>query len=102
STTARALAELGVRSVVVASSTDAGGLRAAVRDALPEDDARGQEQLARALPMSRSHSETAFRRASTVSPGGVHSPVRAFRAVGGTPIFFARGEGAHFVDVDGN
>jgi glutamate-1-semialdehyde 2,1-aminomutase len=35
-------------------------------------------------------------------PGGVSSPVRAFRAVGGTPRFIARGEGARIVDVDGN
>jgi glutamate-1-semialdehyde 2,1-aminomutase len=37
-----------------------------------------------------------------VIPGGVNSPVRAFRAVGGTPRFFARGEGAWLWDVDGN
>jgi glutamate-1-semialdehyde 2,1-aminomutase len=35
-------------------------------------------------------------------PGGVSSPVRAFRAVGGTPVFIERGEGAYLVDVDGN
>jgi glutamate-1-semialdehyde 2,1-aminomutase len=35
-------------------------------------------------------------------PGGVSSPVRAFRAVGGSPLFVERGEGAHLVDVDGN
>jgi glutamate-1-semialdehyde 2,1-aminomutase len=35
-------------------------------------------------------------------PGGVSSPVRAFRAVGGTPVFMERGEGAYLVDVDGN
>lgn len=35
-------------------------------------------------------------------PGGVSSPVRAFRAVGGTPLFFERGEGAYLVDVDGH
>ena len=42
-----------------------------------------------------------FARASRVTPGGVHSPVRAFRSVGGAPVFFARGEGAHLIDVDG-
>jgi len=42
-----------------------------------------------------------FGRACRVTPGGVHSPVRAFRSVGGTPVFFARGEGARLVDVDG-
>jgi len=35
-------------------------------------------------------------------PGGVSSPVRAFKAVGGTPLFVERGDGAHLVDVDGN
>jgi glutamate-1-semialdehyde 2,1-aminomutase len=35
-------------------------------------------------------------------PGGVNSPVRAFRSVGGTPVFFKSGQGAEFVDVDGN
>jgi glutamate-1-semialdehyde 2,1-aminomutase len=35
-------------------------------------------------------------------PGGVSSPVRAFRAVGGSPVFVERGEGAYLVDVDGN
>jgi glutamate-1-semialdehyde 2,1-aminomutase len=43
-----------------------------------------------------------FQRARSVIPGGVNSPVRAFRAVGGTPRFFARGEGAWLWDVDGN
>jgi glutamate-1-semialdehyde 2,1-aminomutase len=37
-----------------------------------------------------------------VIPGGVNSPVRAFRSVGGTPPFIARGEGSHIFDVDGN
>ena len=43
-----------------------------------------------------------FARASRVIPGGVNSPVRAFRSVGGTPYFVARAEGAHVVDVEGN
>ena len=41
-------------------------------------------------------------RAKNVIPGGVNSPVRAFRGVGGTPRFILRGEGSHFFDVDGN
>ncbi len=41
-------------------------------------------------------------RAQGIMPGGVSSPVRAFRGVGGTPRFIARGEGARIVDVDGN
>ena len=47
-------------------------------------------------------SEQLFARALRVSPGGVHSPVRAFRGVGGTPPFIARGAGSHIFDVDGN
>ncbi len=46
-------------------------------------------------------SEDLFDRAQRVVPGGVNSPVRAFRAVGGTPRFMASGEGAYLTDVDG-
>ncbi len=42
-----------------------------------------------------------FERACRVIPGGVNSPVRAFRSVGGTPYFVARAEGAHTEDVEG-
>jgi glutamate-1-semialdehyde 2,1-aminomutase len=42
-----------------------------------------------------------FARAQKTIPGGVNSPVRAFRSVGGTPRFFARGAGAHVWDADG-
>lgn len=47
-------------------------------------------------------SEQLFREAQQLMPGGVSSPVRAFRGVGGTPRFMARGKGAHITDVDGN
>jgi glutamate-1-semialdehyde 2,1-aminomutase len=43
-----------------------------------------------------------FAEAQALLPGGVDSPVRAFRAVGGQPLFIDRGEGAYLVDVDGN
>ncbi len=43
-----------------------------------------------------------FARATRVIPGGVNSPVRAFKAVGGTPVFVAAGKGAWIEDVDGN
>lgn len=46
-------------------------------------------------------SEALFGRAQRVMPGGVNSPVRAFRSVGGTPVFFARGAGAYLWDEDG-
>jgi glutamate-1-semialdehyde 2,1-aminomutase len=45
--------------------------------------------------------ESLFERAQRSIPGGVNSPVRAFRAVGGTPRFFVRGAGAHLWDADG-
>jgi glutamate-1-semialdehyde 2,1-aminomutase len=47
-------------------------------------------------------SESAFEKAKEVIPGGVDSPVRAFKSVGGIPIFIDRGEGAYLVDIDGN
>ena len=47
-------------------------------------------------------SEQLFRDAQTHIPGGVNSPVRAFLAVGGTPVFFDRARGAYLYDVDGN
>jgi glutamate-1-semialdehyde 2,1-aminomutase len=46
-------------------------------------------------------SEDLFERARAVIPGGVDSPVRAFGAVGGTPVFIERGEGAYLIDADG-
>jgi glutamate-1-semialdehyde 2,1-aminomutase len=46
-------------------------------------------------------SEALFERAKTILPGGVNSPVRAFRAVGGTPFFVASAAGARLTDVDG-
>ncbi|ACZ39234.1 glutamate-1-semialdehyde 2,1-aminomutase [Sphaerobacter thermophilus] len=47
-------------------------------------------------------SERAFAEAQRYMPGGVNSPVRAFRAVGGTPPFIERGQGSRLTDVDGN
>jgi len=47
-------------------------------------------------------SSALFQEAQKVIPGGVNSPVRAFKAVGGTPIFVNRAEGAYLYDVDGN
>ena len=52
--------------------------------------------------MKVAQSEALFKRAKQYIPGGVNSPVRAFRGVGGTPLFIARGEGSHIFDVDGN
>jgi glutamate-1-semialdehyde 2,1-aminomutase len=52
--------------------------------------------------MKTSRSEELFKRAQLSIPGGVNSPVRAFRSVGGTPRFIERGEGSRIFDADGN
>ena len=48
------------------------------------------------------NSRKLFKKAQTVIPGGVNSPVRAFRAVGGNPVFIERAKGSRIYDVDGN
>ncbi len=52
--------------------------------------------------MKTQQSEALLERARRVIPGGVNSPVRAFKGVGGTPRFIARGQGSRVFDVDGN
>lgn len=52
--------------------------------------------------MKKDKSEKLFEKAKNYFPGGVNSPVRAFRSVGGTPLFIDRGKGAHIWDADGN
>src|SRR6202167_4030288 len=52
--------------------------------------------------MKHSRSAELFACAQKLIPGGVNSPVRAFRGVGGTPPFIVRGQGSHIYDVDGN
>lgn len=54
------------------------------------------------MAAGRSRSDALYRRASKVMVGGVNSPVRAFKAVGGTPLFIARGRGPAVWDSDGN
>ncbi|MFC4655173.1 glutamate-1-semialdehyde 2,1-aminomutase [Rheinheimera marina] len=49
-----------------------------------------------------SRSEQLFQQAQLTIPGGVNSPVRAFKSVGGTPVFIDRADGAYLFDVDGN
>src|SRR5262249_49775455 len=53
------------------------------------------------MPPSRARSQEAFERACRVIPGGVNSPARAFGAVGGEPLFIARGQGAYLYALDG-
>ncbi len=52
--------------------------------------------------MNQNKSEALFARSRKVIPGGVNSPVRAFGAVGGTPVFIAQAKGSRLIDVDGN
>lgn len=52
--------------------------------------------------MKTEKSEALFQQAQNLIPGGVNSPVRAFRSVGGTPRFIEKGQGAHIWDADGN
>ena len=52
--------------------------------------------------MATNRSRRLFQRAKARIPGGVNSPVRAWKGVGGTPLFIARGRGAHVYDSDGN
>src|SRR5690606_15754089 len=71
-------------------------------------DVGGKGQAPRPPSMEREHTMTmtrsaqAFAEAQRYLPGGVDSPVRAFRAVGGTPPFIDRAAGAYLYDLDGN
>lgn len=55
-----------------------------------------------AVMKTKERSRALYEQAVQVIPGGVNSPVRAFRAVGGDPLFIERGEGAYLIDADGN
>src|SRR5256885_11171634 len=64
-----------------------------------------QEKLTpdpRPLTAASERSSRLFEEAQRLIPGGVNSPVRAFRGVGGVPRFIERGEGPYLYDVDGN
>ena len=52
--------------------------------------------------MSTEASNRAFDEAQECIPGGVNSPVRAFKSVGGTPLFIKEGQGGMMTDIDGN
>ncbi len=54
------------------------------------------------MRMTRKLSQELYERAVKLMPAGVNSPVRAFKSVGGTPVFFASAKGAHVTDADGN
>ena len=94
------------------ASTSAFGWSAAQRDFLPlelqiTDTTDGEagrvpEASETPRPNARPRSDALFTDAQRVIPGGVNSPVRAFRGVGGRPFFVARGSGARITDVDGH
>src|SRR5271155_4434795 len=65
-----------------------------------QDDAKNSDFYTRIMKMTGSRALQ--ERAERLLPGGVNSPVRAFRAVGGEPPFVERGEGAYLWDADGN
>ena len=54
------------------------------------------------MPLNHDRSHSLFARAQQLLPGGVNSPVRAFKSVGGEPFFVQRADGAWLHDVDGN
>ena len=54
------------------------------------------------MSLNLTKSTAAFQHAKSIIPGGVNSPVRAFRSVGGSPIFFDHGAGSRVTDIDGN
>ncbi len=54
------------------------------------------------MPTKTIRSDKSFRRAQQIFPGGVNSPVRAFRSVGGSPRFIAKAKGPYLTDADGN
>ena len=59
-------------------------------------DGRGKAEI------KVTRSQELFERASKLMPGGVNSPVRAFRSVGRTPFFVGKAKGAYLYDADGN
>lgn len=54
------------------------------------------------MKINRKKSNKLFKEAKKMFPGGVHSPVRAFKSVSGSPLFITKGKGSHIYDVDGN
>src|SRR5205823_3616148 len=66
------------------------------------DPSGGNPLMAETVAMPTAKSAALFAAAQQILPGGVDSPVRAFKGVGGTPRFIARGKAAYVWDVDGN
>src|SRR6187401_2984954 len=68
--------------------------------ASPRDASRTSTTI-RTEPTMYERSRSLFERSLALIPGGVNSPVRAFRAVGGTPVFLREGRGSRVIDEDG-
>ncbi len=116
--TATAVHAQGLHPTVVASTHTAEGLIGALEDYLmsttshddligsshpTESPAEGPRDAESPLERARdARSAELFAEAQRYIPGGVDSPVRAFKAVGGAPRFIERGAGAHIYDADGN
>jgi len=81
----------------------AGGIKLSLGNLFdPSADADGTDSISIMRPEpKKSLSEDYFDRATRITPGGVHSPVRAFKGVGGTPIFFRSAQGGTMTSVDG-
>jgi glutamate-1-semialdehyde 2,1-aminomutase len=76
--------------------------QSSVKTSQPETKASPQWNMATATAFSTAKSDAIFEEAKTLMPGGVSSPVRAFKSVGGNPVVFDRVKGAYAWDVDGN
>src|SRR3989304_5217224 len=77
------------------------GRSAGTRRSATSEPSAGESLREEPGAMSAQGSDALFERAQRVIPGGVNSPVRAFRGVGGRPFFVARAEGCRITDVDG-
>ena len=69
---------------------------------MTNSSAKPSPAASRSDPLILARSAELFARAEALIPAGVSSPVRAFRKVGGTPVFFTQASGAHAIDEDGN
>ncbi len=102
-TTAAALSARGISPWLVSPQPSMRAYGEAIRDAILRPNPIGQKtKEPQAMSISFKQSQAWMERARHIMPGGVNSPVRAFRAVGGTPPMIRRAQGAYLWDEDGN
>lgn len=108
-TTAAALEQRGISPWVVSPQPSMRAYGEAVRDALHKEHKPNRispidenKEGVSFMPISFKQSQAWIERARHIMPGGVNSPVRAFRAVGGTPPMIRRAQGSYLWDEDGN